>query len=154
VDIELWTDGSFARDLGVMGPGTGNGARWYDDDPCRRDLYYPVMNGKTVILHSARKLADAARSVLHRCNLSAGDISVVVPHQANANLLLAIARQLNIPAEKIVSIVEWTGNTSSASILIALDYAFEQHRINSGNNILFLAFGAGFGWGAALGKVE
>lgn len=153
MDIELFTDGKFAKDLGVMAPGTGNGIRWFDDDPRHRDLYFPVMNGKTVILHAARKIGDAALSILSRHDLSPQDIHLVIPHQANANLLVAIARQLGIPEEKIVSVLEWCGNTSSASILIALDWAYEQRQIRSGNHILFLAFGAGFAWGAALGKV-
>ena len=153
MDIELFTDGKFARDLGVMAPGTGNGTRWFDDDPRYRDLYYPVMNGKTVILHSARKLGDAARTILRRHNLTAQDLDLVIPHQANANLLLASCHQLEIPAAKMVSVLEWCGNTSSASILIALDWAYEQRQIRSGSHILFLAFGAGFAWGAALGKV-
>jgi len=154
VDFSLFTDGRFAKDLAVLGPGTGNGNRWYDDDPNHGDLYTPVMNGKTVILHAARKLTDAARAVLQRHNLAPQDIDLVVPHQANENLLLAIARQLDIAPEKIVSMLQWCGNTSSASILITLDWAYEQQLISSGSYVLFLAFGAGFAWGAILAKVE
>ena len=154
VDVSLFTDGEFAKDLAVLAPGTGNGSRWYEDDHGHRDLCYPVMNGKTVILHSARKLSNAARSLLQRHNLTPQDVGLVIPHQANANLLLAISRQLEIPSAKIVSVLDWCGNTSSASILIALDWAYEKKRISSGKYILFLAFGAGFAWGAALGKVE
>ena len=112
------------------------------------------MNGKTVILHSARKVSDAALLLLRRHHLSAQDIDLVIPHQANANLLLAMSRSLGIPMQKLVSILEWSGNTSSASILIALDWAYEQQLIRSGSHLLFLAFGAGFSWGAALGNVE
>jgi 3-oxoacyl-[acyl-carrier-protein] synthase-3 len=154
VDVSLFTEGKFAKDLAVLAPGTGNGSRWFDEDPQYRDLNYPVMNGKTVILHAARKLSDAARSVLQRRNLSPEDINLVIPHQANENLLLALGRQLKIPESKIVSIVEWSGNTSSASMLIALDWAYEQKLIHSSGLILFLAFGAGFSWGAALAEVE
>jgi len=153
MDTELFTDGKFAKDLGVMAPGTGNGTRGFDDDPQHRDLYYPIMNGKTVILHAGRKLSDAARSLLQRNQLTTRDVDLVVPHQANANLLIAIGRQLEIPMAKIASILDWCGNTSSASILIALDWAYEQHLVRPGSHILFLAFGAGFAWGAALGKV-
>jgi 3-oxoacyl-[acyl-carrier-protein] synthase-3 len=153
VDVSLFTDGKFARDLAVLAPGTGNGSCWYDDAPQYRDLFYPVMNGKTVILHAARKLGDAARSLLLRHGWSPQDLDLVIPHQANANLLLALGRQLDIPTSNIISVIEWCGNTSSASMLIALDWAYEQQRISSGRRILFLAFGAGFGWGAALGNV-
>lgn len=154
VDVSLLTDGKFARDLAVLAPGTGNGSRWYDEDPQNRSLFYPVMSGKTVILHAARKLGEAARSVLLRNGWSTQDIDLVIPHQANGNLLLALGRQLEIPAFKIVSVLEWSGNTSSASMLIALDWAYEQQQISAGSKILLVGFGAGFAWGAALGVVE
>lgn len=153
VDISLFTDGRFARDLAVLAPGTGNGSRWYDEDARDHTLFQPVMNGKTVILHAARKLSDAARIVLQRHNLSPQDVHLVIPHQANANLLLALGRQLEIPTQRIVSVLEWSGNTSSASMLIALDWAYERQQISAGNKILFVGFGAGFAWGAALATV-
>ena len=154
VDVCLFTDGKFARDLAVFAPGTGNGARWWSDDVQDRDLSFPVMNGKTVILHAARRIGEAAKWVLKRHQLSPDDIDLVIPHQANANLLLAIVRQLEIPEQRIVSVLEWCGNTSSASILIALDWAYERKLVCAGSWLLFLAFGAGFGWGAALGKAD
>lgn len=154
VDVALSTDGKFARDLAVLAPGTGNGNRWHDDAPQCRELVYPVMNGRTVILHAVRKLGEAARSVLRRHGWSTQDLDLVVPHQANGNLLLALGRQLEIPTFKIVSTLEWSGNTSSASMLIALDWAYEQRQISAGSRILFLGFGAGFAWGAALGNGE
>jgi 3-oxoacyl-[acyl-carrier-protein] synthase-3 len=154
VDVSLYTDGKFARDLAVLAPGTGNGGRWAEEDPRAHGLFYPVMQGKTVILHAARKLGEAARAVLRRHGCSTRDVDLVIPHQANGNLLRALGRQLEMPASKIVSVVEWSGNTSSASMLIALDWAYEQQQISSGGRILFLGFGAGFAWGAALGTVE
>jgi 3-oxoacyl-[acyl-carrier-protein] synthase-3 len=152
-DIVLFTDGTFAKDLAVLAPGTGNGSRWCTEDRPARELLYPVMNGKTVILHAARKLGEAARAVLRCQEWSPQDLDLVISHQANANLLRALGRQLGLPAAKIVSVVEWSGNTSSASILIALDWAYERGLVQSGHHLLFLAFGAGFAWGAALGKV-
>jgi 3-oxoacyl-[acyl-carrier-protein] synthase-3 len=154
LDAALFTDGTFAKDLGVLAPGTGNGSHWYAEDPRYRELLYPVMNGKTVILHAARKLGEAARAILLRHRWSSPDIDLVIPHQANANLLLALGRQLGVPAAKIVSVVEWSGNTSSASLLIALDWAYERQLMHARNQVLFLAFGAGFEWGVALGTVE
>ncbi len=154
MDVALYTDGRFARDLAVLAPGTANGRRWYDEERSDHDAFYPVMNGRTVILHAARKLNDAARTILQQHGWSARDVDLIVPHQANGNLLRALARQLGVPASRIVSVLDWSGNTSSASILIALDWAYEQQLIQSGNRILFLAFGAGFQWGAASGTAE
>jgi 3-oxoacyl-[acyl-carrier-protein] synthase-3 len=153
LDIALFTDGTFAKDLAVLAPGTANGARWQAEDAASRELEYPVMNGRMVILHAARKLGEAAQAVLARRGWTAQDIDLVIPHQANGNLLVALARQLGVPAAKMVSVVEWSGNTSSASILIALDWAYEQGLLQSGRQVLFAAFAAGFAWGAALGKV-
>lgn len=153
LDIRLYTDGTFARDLAVLAPGTGNGERWQPEDSTSRELQYPIMNGRTVILQAARKLAEAAQSGLKRLGWSAQDIDLVIPHQANGNLLLALGRQLGIPTQKLVSVVEWSGNTSSASMLIALDWAYECGLWGSGQRILFTGFGAGFTWGAALGMV-
>jgi 3-oxoacyl-[acyl-carrier-protein] synthase III len=153
LEVALFTDGAFAKDLAVLAPGTGNGERWQAEDGSSRELEYPVMNGRTVILHAARKLGEAAQAVLTRHDWSAQDVDLVIPHQANANLLSALARQLGLPAERMVSVVDWSGNTSSASMLIALDWAYEQGLVHSGYQVLLAAFGAGFGWGAALGKV-
>jgi 3-oxoacyl-[acyl-carrier-protein] synthase III len=153
VDVSLFTDGKFARELAVLAPGTGNGSRWSDEDTQCQNLFYPVMNGKTVILHAARKLGEAARLLLHRHGWSIQDLDLMIPHQANANLLAALGRQLELPASKIISIVEWSGNTSSASTLIALDWAYERKEISAGRRMLFVGFGAGFSWGAALGTV-
>jgi 3-oxoacyl-[acyl-carrier-protein] synthase III len=154
LDVALFTDGAFAKDLAVLAPGTGNGERWQAGDAALRELEYPVMNGRTVILHAARKLGEAAQAVLAQRGWSAQDVDLVIPHQANANLLGALARQLGLPPTKVVSVVEWSGNTSSASILIALDWAHEQGLLQPGTRLLFVAFGAGFAWGAALGKVN
>ena len=154
LDVALFTDGAFAKDLAVLAPGTGNGDRWQAGDAVLRDLEYPVMNGRTVILHAARKLGEAAHAVLARRGWSAQDVDLVIPHQANGNLLGALARQLGLQPEKVVSVVEWSGNTSSASMLIALDWAYEQGLLQPGTRLLFAAFGAGFAWGAALGQVN
>jgi 3-oxoacyl-[acyl-carrier-protein] synthase-3 len=153
LDVALFTDGAFAKDLAVLAPGTANGDRWQARDAALRELEYPVMNGRTVILHAARKLEEAAQVVLARQGWSAQDVDLVIPHQANGNLLSALARQLGLPSTRVVSVVEWSGNTSSASILIALDWAYEQERLQPGTRVLFAAFGAGFAWGAAVGKV-
>lgn len=153
LDIALFTDGTFAKDLAVLAPGTGNGACWQTQDTSSRELEYPRMNGRMVILHAARKLGEAAQAVLARQGWSAQDVDLVIPHQANANLLQALARQLGVPSAKIVSVVEWSGNTSSASILLALDHAYEQGLLQSGRQVLFAAFGAGFAWGAAVARV-
>jgi 3-oxoacyl-[acyl-carrier-protein] synthase-3 len=136
-----------------LSPGIGNGDRWQAEDGPARKLEYPVMNGRTVILPAARKLGEAAQAVLAGLGWSAQDLDLVIPQQTNANLLLALGRQFGLPSTKIVSVVEWSDNTSSTSILITLDWAYEQGLLRSGQQVLFAAFGAGFTWGAALARV-
>jgi 3-oxoacyl-[acyl-carrier-protein] synthase-3 len=152
IEVQLRTDGSFAKELAVLAPGTGNGSRWQSglgsDDP----LAYPIMDGKIVSFHSVRKMCEAARAILTKQGLAPSDLDLIVPHQANGNLLQAVAQQLGIPKSKVVSILEWSGNTSSASLLLALDHAYRQGSITPGGFILFLAFGAGFTWGAGLAR--
>jgi 3-oxoacyl-[acyl-carrier-protein] synthase-3 len=93
--------------------------------------------------------------VLDRNSLRIDDISWIVPHQANANLLTQLARGLRLQdANKVVSVIEHTGNTSSASMGIALDILNRSGRLRSGDYVLMPAFAAGFTWGAALCRMS
>ncbi|MBX7218699.1 MAG: ketoacyl-ACP synthase III [Blastocatellia bacterium] len=150
-DILIGTDGTFAEDLGVKSPGTANGAFWLGSESV--SSIFPTMNGRTVILHAVRKLAEAAQEIVRRNGLAPEQIDVVVPHQANANLLDALAKKLAISPERIVRNVERYGNTSGASAYIALHQAAVEKRFHPGARVLVLAFGAGFTWGAALCRV-
>ncbi len=143
-DVLLATDGSFAEELGVRAPGTGNGARWMDAE----ELHLPTMNGRTVILHAVRKLTDAAHEILDRNQLSLDQIDLLVPHQANLNLLRALGKKLEVSDDRVVVNLDRYGNTSGAAAFLALRDA--QALLKPGARALVLAFGAGFTWGAAL----
>ncbi|HEX4947548.1 MAG TPA: ketoacyl-ACP synthase III [Blastocatellia bacterium] len=144
-DVLLATDGSFAEDLGVRAPGTGNGAHWREADPA---LFLPNMNGRTVILHAVRKLTEAALALLDRHQLSLGQIDWIVPHQANLHLLRALGKKLEVREDRIIVNLGRYGNTSGASAFLALHDA--RPWLQPGQRVLVLAFGAGFTWGAAL----
>jgi 3-oxoacyl-[acyl-carrier-protein] synthase-3 len=152
-DILVETDGRFAEDLIVRAPGTANGARWFDAEQLATGLHYGSMQGRSVILQAVRKLADAAIRISERNGIPLDEIDVVIPHQANANLLRSLAKKLSISEERIVSNVERFGNTSSASAFLALWQASRERRFHVGSYALILAFGAGFTWGAALCRV-
>ena len=146
IDVLLATDGSYVDDLGIRCPGSefGPGAEASIDR-------LPRMVGQSVILQASRRMVAASRDLLGRNGLTVEDVGWVVPHQANANLLAQVARALGIQDQsKVVSIIEHTGNTSSASMGIALDQLREAHLIREGDLILMPAFAAGFTWGAAL----
>lgn len=144
-DVLLATDGNFAEDLGVRAPGTGNSTRWMDGEA---SFFLPRMNGRTVILHAVRKLTEATVALLDRNQVSLDQIDVIVPHQANLNLLHALGKKLGIHDDRIVVNLDRYGNTSGASMFLALHDA--QARLQPGQRVLVLAFGAGFTWGAAL----
>ncbi len=153
-DILIETDGRFAEDLIVRAPGTGNGAQWIDSEQMAAGLQHGSMQGRSVILQAVRKLADAAIRITERNSLSLAEVDVVIPHQANANLLRALAKRLSISEERVVTNVERFGNTSGASAFLAFWQAKREHRFHAGSNVLILAFGAGFTWGAALCHVQ
>jgi 3-oxoacyl-[acyl-carrier-protein] synthase-3 len=110
------------------------------------------MVGQSVILQASRKIVAASQALLQRNNLAATDVRWMVPHQANANLLAQVARGLKFPTGDgaVVSVIEEFGNTSSASMGIALDTLRRSGRIQAGDYLLLPAFGAGFTWGAGL----
>jgi 3-oxoacyl-[acyl-carrier-protein] synthase-3 len=111
------------------------------------------MVGQSVILQASRKIVAACQTVLQRNNLvAATDVRWMVPHQANANLLAQVARGLKFPTDQggVISVLEDYGNTSSASMGIALDTLRRSGRIQPGEYLLLPAFGAGFTWGAGL----
>lgn len=149
-DILIETDGSFAEDLIVRAPGTANGARWLDESHIDSRMHHGSMRGRNVILHAVRKLSDAADRILVRNGLSPNEVDLIIPHQANANLLAALARKLCIATDRVVMNVDRLGNTSGASAFLALSQAHREGKIRPGSRLLILAFGAGFTWGAAL----
>ena len=110
--------------------------------------HYLTMAGREVFKNAVRSMADAADRALDGAKLSATDIDVLIPHQANIRIIEATAKHANIPMEKVFVNVDRFGNTSAASIPIALSEAQEQGVIKDGSTVMFVAFGAGFTWGS------
>jgi len=149
VDVHLATDGKYVDDLGIRAPGSEFNGREEPQD------FEPRMNGQSVILQASRRMVAACQHVLERNSITIDDVSWVVPHQANANLLAQVARGLRLQdASKVVSVIEHTGNTSSASMGIALDTLCRSGSLKAGDYVLMPAFAAGFTWGAALCRVS
>ncbi|MGX1097666.1 beta-ketoacyl-ACP synthase III [Amorphus sp. MBR-141] len=108
------------------------------------------MQGREVFKHAVAMITDVIESVFEQTGTSADDIDWFVPHQANKRIIDASARKLGIPEEKVVSTVDRHGNTSAASIPLALDVAVKDGRIKRGDLVLLEAMGGGFTWGAVL----
>jgi 3-oxoacyl-[acyl-carrier-protein] synthase-3 len=109
-----------------------------------------TFDGQEVFKHAVRTMAKLAKEVLEEANLTMEDIELCIPHQANARILQATARRCDLPLEKVFINLEKYGNTSAASIPVALTEALEQNKIKQNSKILFLAFGAGLTSAAAI----
>jgi 3-oxoacyl-[acyl-carrier-protein] synthase-3 len=108
------------------------------------------MNGKEVFRHAVQRLAEVVEETLAANNLAADDIDWLVPHQANQRIIDSTARKLGLPAERVVSTIARHGNTSAASIPLALAEAVGDGRIRQGDLVLMEAMGGGLTWGSAL----
>ena len=114
--------------------------------------HFIKMNGQEVYRFAVRIMGDSALEAIEMAGLSTDDISLFVPHQANLRIISSVAERLHLDPEKVFMNIDKYGNTSAASIPIALCEAIEQGRVKPGDNLLFLAFGAGLTSGAAVVK--
>ena len=110
------------------------------------------MNGREVFRHAVQKISGVIEETLVMTGYAPGEIDLYVPHQANKRILDGIAHRLGIPTDKIVYTLAKHGNTSAASIPLALNQAFEDHRLTEGRLVLMEAMGGGLTWGAALAR--
>ncbi|MBI3995942.1 MAG: ketoacyl-ACP synthase III [Nitrospirae bacterium] len=111
---------------------------------------YIKMKGNETFKVAVRTLEEAVHETLKAAHVQPSELSLLIPHQANIRIILAVAQRLGLPMEKVMLNVERYGNTSAASIPIALDEAVRGGRVNEGDLLLFEAFGAGLTWGSAL----
>ncbi len=146
----LGSDGSGAEHLIL--PGGGSNAppthETYD-----QGLQFLKMDGRQVFKFATRVLGKALKQAIHQANLTTDDIDLFIPHQANARIIKSAARHINLPSEKVFVNIERYGNTSAASIPIALCEAFDQGRAKVGDTLAFVAFGAGLTWASAVVKI-
>ena len=144
----LGADGTAAEILWM--PAGGTRAPASRDTVEARDHFVKMPNGREVFKRAVTEMAAACRALLEKSGHSIDDVDVLIPHQANARIMQAVVDRLgNDPAKAIVDVAE-VGNTSAASIPIALDRAWRAGRIRQGDLVLFASFGAGLTWGATL----
>ena len=110
------------------------------------------MEGNEVFKIAVNKLSDIAEETLKECNMDSENIDWMIPHQANIRIISAVAKRINLPMEKIILTVEKHGNTSAASIPLALDIGIRDGRIKKGDTLLFEGIGGGFSWGSVLAE--
>lgn len=144
--VDLGSDGSGANTLSVPAGGSAMPASL---ETVSTGSHYIQMDGKAVFRFATRVMAEATRRVLKRAGLTPDDVDLIIPHQANVRIIQnSVLHQLKIPAEKVMINVQKYGNTSTASIPIALCEAIEAGRIRPGDNLVFVGFGGGLTWAA------
>lgn len=146
MDIVCVSDGTL-HDLITIGGGT---ARRYEPNEPIHDDFFLRMQGRDVFKHAVRSMTTVCQHILQRNALTMDDVRVLVPHQANIRIIEAVGTRLKIPSDRVFVNVESYGNTSSASVPLALADALAQGRIAKGHMVLTTSFGAGLTWGAAL----
>jgi 3-oxoacyl-[acyl-carrier-protein] synthase-3 len=149
LSTRLRTDGSYVRTLYVPAGGSLKPAT---PETVQRNEHTITMNGKEVFKIAVRSMEEISRQALAEADVPVSQVSLVIPHQANRRIIVALAERLGISMDRVMVNVDKYGNTSAASIPVALDEAKRQGRIKSGDIVLLNAFGAGFAWGAAVIK--
>jgi 3-oxoacyl-[acyl-carrier-protein] synthase-3 len=109
-----------------------------------------IMEGREVFKHAVKAMEDSVHGLLEKSGLSVADIDVIIPHQANIRILNKLIERLELPRKKVVLNVMRYGNTSAASIPLALDETNRSGRLSKGDTVLFCSFGGGFTWGSTL----
>ena len=110
------------------------------------------MEGNEVFKIAVNKLSDLAEETLKECNMTSENIDWMIPHQANIRIISAVAKRIKLPMKKVIQTVEKHGNTSAASIPLALDIGIRDGRIKKGDTLLFEGIGGGFSWGSVLAE--
>ena len=154
LSTHLHSEGEHAKELAVLAPGMGG--RWVtdilaDNNP-DDESYYPYMNGQFVFKHAVVRFSEVINEGLQANNLKVSDIDMLIPHQANLRISQFIQKKFGLTDEKVFNNIQKYGNTTAASIPIALTEAWEQGKIKKGDTIVLAAFGSGFTWASAIIK--
>jgi 3-oxoacyl-[acyl-carrier-protein] synthase III len=150
LSAHLHADGTHAEELYVKGPNSNTPGRWFDtamQNPAEMEVY---MNGNAVFKHAVVRFTEAIQEALTANGYQASDIALLVPHQANIRISEFVRQQMGLHPERVVNNIQHYGNTTAASIPIALSEAWQAGRIQPGDLICLAAFGSGFTWASAL----
>ena len=150
LSTHIHADGTFADELWTQAPGTGNGKDRINEQDLLELRQYPKMNGKTVFVHAVKRMPETLLNALQVNSLTPEDIDLFVFHQANLRINDMIAKQFNIPEEKVFNTIQKYANTTAATIPIGLDEAVRAGKLKKGMLVASAAFGSGFTWGSAI----
>lgn len=151
LSTHLHSEGQHKNELSLRGPST---EYWVpeiiEDNPQENIPYYPVMNGQFVFKHAIVRFAEVIQEGLDANKLSVNDIDMLIPHQANLRISQFIQQKMKLTDEQVFNNIQKYGNTTAASIPIALSEAWEQGKVKEGDLVVLAAFGSGFTWGSAI----
>ncbi|TDS14478.1 3-oxoacyl-[acyl-carrier-protein] synthase-3 [Maribacter caenipelagi] len=152
LSTHLHSEGQHAEELSLIAPGMGN--RWVtdiieDNDP-NDESYYPHMNGQFVFKNAVVRFSEVIVEGLEKNKLNATDIDLLVPHQANLRISQFIQKKFQLSDDQVFNNIMKYGNTTAASIPIALTEAWEEGKVKSGDVVVLAAFGSGFTWGSVI----
>ncbi len=147
MSVHWQCDGSLSNLLYTPGGGSKHPATHQTVD---EKLHFIRMAGREVFKSAVKAMSSAANQALEKAGISSDEIDLLIPHQANNRIIQATAQMAKIPTEKVYTNIENYGNTSAASIPIALDEAIEIGRLQAGQRCLMVAFGGGFTWGSTV----
>jgi 3-oxoacyl-[acyl-carrier-protein] synthase-3 len=153
LSTHLHSQGEHAEELALLGPSTRD---WIPEIMKRNDpddvSYFPRMNGNFVFKHAVIRFAEVIEEALTSNQLSPSDLRLLIPHQANIRIMQSTARKLKMSMDKVIVTVDQHGNTSAASIPLALDHGVRSGQITKGQTLMLEGVGGGFTWGSVLLK--
>jgi len=144
----LHSEGKDLKNLWMEAPGTSHGS-WFKENQFDKSKFTPKMNGREVFRNAVTRFPEVIYEALDFNNLKINDIKLIIPHQANYRISEAVAKRLGVGMNKVYSNIHKYGNTTAASIPIALTEALEAGKISKGDIVILAAFGAGFTWASA-----
>ena len=145
----MQSDGSYAELLYLP---AGGSRRPLDEERLKNREQYVKMKGNDLFKYAVRAMVGASRTVLKEVNLTTNELDFLIPHQANFRIIEGVRQRLKLPEEKVIVNIDHVGNTSAASIPIALSEAVEKGEIVRGDKVLMVGFGGGLTWGAVLAE--
>jgi 3-oxoacyl-[acyl-carrier-protein] synthase-3 len=149
LSTHMHSEGKYARDLWCEAP-TSASRPWISEDMLREKRHFPQMNGKFVFVNAVKRFKETIEESLKTNDLTKEEMSIIIPHQANLRISQAVAKSMKLPEDRVFSNIQRYGNTTAASIPIALDEYLEKGSIKDGDIVCLAAFGSGFTWGSAL----
>ncbi len=151
LSTHLHSEGKYAKELALLAPAT---SRWVNEIIAENDpedvSYFPYMNGNYVFKHAVTRFPEVIMEALNQNDYSTSDIKLLVPHQANLRIAQFIQKTLGLTDDQVFNNIQKYGNTTAASIPIALTEAWEQGKLKEGDLVCLAAFGSGFTWASAL----